>query len=83
MSHYCLDDVSINSVEDLEIYAVLWTMIRDFFRKISRGPLLLIQVLQGETCNSAAMKKTLLDSMSGRQISQGLKFTLKSTSVVP
>ena len=58
MSHYCLDDVSINSVEDLEIYAVLWTMIRDFFTKISRGPLLLIQVLRGEACNSAAMKKT-------------------------
>ena len=28
-----------------------------FFRKISRGPLLPIEVLQGEACNSAAMKK--------------------------
>ena len=30
---------------------------KGFFRKISRVPLLLIQVLQGEACNSAAMKK--------------------------
>ena len=32
---------------------------KGFFRKISRGPLLLIQVLQGEAYNSTAMKKNL------------------------
>ena len=32
---------------------------KGFFRKISRGPLLLIQVLQGEAYNSAAVKKNL------------------------
>jgi len=30
---------------------------KGFFRKITRGPLLPIQVLQGEAYNSAAMKK--------------------------
>jgi len=56
---------------------------KGFFRKITRGPLFQIQVLQGEACNSTAVKKTKLDSMSGRQRSQGLKFALKSASVVP
>jgi len=31
---------------------------KGFFRKISKGPLLPIQVLQGEAYNSAAVKKT-------------------------
>ena len=56
---------------------------KGFFRKITRGPLLPIQVLQGKACNSTAVKKTQLDSMSRRQRSQGLKFALKSASVVP
>ena len=30
-----------------------------FFRKITRGPLLPIQVLKGEACNFAAMRKNL------------------------
>jgi len=29
------------------------------FRKISRGPLLQIQVLHGEDCNSTALRKDL------------------------
>jgi len=32
---------------------------KGFFRKITRGPLLPIQVLQGEAYNSAAVKKNL------------------------
>ena len=56
---------------------------KGFFTKITRGPLLPIQVLLGEACNSAAVKKTKLDSTSERERSQDLKFTLKSTSVVP
>ena len=66
-----------------EINAALWTLIRDFLEKISRGPLLPIQVLQGEAYNSAVVKKNQHDSMSGRQRSQGLKFALKSASAVP
>ena len=56
---------------------------KGFFRKITKGPLLPIQVLLGEAYNSTAMKKTQLDSMFGRQRSQGLKFALKSASAVP
>jgi len=53
------------------------------FRKISRGPHLPIQVLQGEAYNSATVKKNLARFMSRRQRSQGFKFALKSASVVP
>jgi len=33
--------------------------VKGFFRKITMGPLLPIQVLQGEAYNSAAVKKNL------------------------
>ena len=54
------------------------------FRKISVGPLFSIQVLWGQSCHSAAMrKKSKLDSMSGGQSSRCLAFTLKSAPAVP
>jgi len=42
-----------------ETNAALWTLIRDFLEKISRSPLLPIQVLHGEACNSIALRKNL------------------------
>ena len=41
-----VDPDIFDRIEDFtETNATLWTMIRDFFRKISIGPLLLIKVL--------------------------------------
>ena len=45
--------------EFTKINVALWTIIRDFLEKITRGPLLPIPVLQGEAYNSTAMKKNL------------------------
>jgi hypothetical protein len=53
------------------------------FRKISRGPLLPIQVLYGEVSDNVAMKKIELDFISERQSSHGFQSVLKSASAVP
>jgi hypothetical protein len=54
-----------------------------FLEKISRGPLLPIQVLYGEVSNSVAMKKIWLNFISERQSSPGFQSALKSASAVP
>jgi hypothetical protein len=53
------------------------------FRKISRGPFLLIQVLYGEVSDNVAMKKIYLDFISERQSSHGFQSAVKSASAVP
>ena len=53
------------------------------FRKISRGPLLPIQVLRGEAYNSAALRKNLAQFYVQKAKISRFKFALKSASVVP
>jgi hypothetical protein len=53
------------------------------FRKISRGPLLPIQVLYGEVSDNVAMKKIKLDFISDRQSSHGFQSAMKSALAVP
>ena len=42
-----------------------------------------MQVLSADLCDFTSVKKTQIDSMFGRQGSQGIKLALESASLVP
>jgi len=56
---------------------------KGFFRKITRGPLLPIQVLHGEAYNFAAVKKNLSRFYGRKAKISRFKFALKLASGVP